>query len=96
MSIKNRLVKLEAAQGVNKVDKYICVFPTPWTSGWDTPEEKAGFKIQPCVKEFGGTGGASFYLATQKELDAFGARPDVDLTIINIEFTDTPITQKEE
>jgi hypothetical protein len=81
MSIKNRIVKLEEAAGVNQVNKYMVVtggaFPT-----------NDGYKIQPFVKEQGGTGEDAFYLATWEEVQDFAARPDVDLTVIEICYTD--------
>lgn len=82
MNAKTRIKQLEKTHGTGKVNKYLCVIRPEWME-WDTPEEKAkGYKVQPCVKEFGGTGGEPFYIATRKELDEFAARPGVDLDII--------------
>jgi hypothetical protein len=84
MNAKQRIKQLEKARGAGKVKKYLCVIGL---SGWDTPEEQAkGFKVQPCTVQFGGTGGEPFYIATQKELDEFAARADVDLDIIEIKY----------
>ena len=88
MSIKNRLVKLETDRGVNKVNKYLCVISP---EGMGSPEEKAlGYKVQP----LDGTGGEPSYIATRAELDAFGARPDIELTIVSIGYTDTPTKEE--
>jgi hypothetical protein len=97
MSIKNRIVKLEDAAGIGARLKYLCVITPSWAEGWDSPREKAnGYKIQPCTREYGGTGGEPFYLATREELEAFQARPDVDLDIIEIVYTDTPLPGENE
>ena len=80
MSIKTRLIRLEKAR-TPKVKKYFCLIAD--VLGIDTPEERAkGFKVQCATVEFGGTGGKPFYLATQADLDAFGAGEDVHLDIV--------------
>jgi hypothetical protein len=82
---KQRVAQLEKTHAP-KVNKYLCVI----MDLWDTPEKKAkGYKVQPCTAQFGGTGGDPFYLATRADLDAFAARPDVDLGIVEIiRYTD--------
>lgn len=79
-----RLQQLEKQSGAHDVYKYMCVISPEWLH-WDTPEESAkGYKIQPFTTSQGGTGGAPFYLATREDLQAFAARPDVDLAVIEI------------
>lgn len=78
----SRLAKLEWKAGIGKQSLYLCFIPPDWLT-WDTPAETTkGYKIQPCMTTAGGTGGEPFYLATRDDLDAFAARPDVNLTII--------------
>lgn len=72
MTSKHRIKQLEKTNGILTVKKYMCVIDEP--RGAD-PE---GYKIQPC----NGTGGEPFHLATRDEVDAFGAQPDIDLTIV--------------
>jgi hypothetical protein len=80
VTIKSRLIQLEKAR-TPKVKRYFCLIAD--VLGIRTPEEQAkGFEIQCSPLEFGGTGGEPFYLATQAELDAFGAREDVHLDIV--------------
>jgi hypothetical protein len=85
MTLKTRLAKLE--QGIApKVKKYLCVIGP---AEWDTTEEKAkGYKIQPCTREAGGTGGDPFYIATEAEFEKFAAREDIELDIIRIVYED--------
>ena len=71
-----RLNRIEKAAGINKAYKYLC-FIGP---GGPEPE---GYEVQPNAIQFGGTGADPFYLATRAELEAFGAQPDVELTIVS-------------
>ena len=84
MSIQARVTQLEKRSGAHGIYKYMCVIPPDWLQ-WNTPEESArGYKIQPFIVASGGTGGAPFYLATREDLQAFAARPDVELAVIEI------------
>lgn len=84
-NLRSRVNKLEAAQGIGRRMKYMCVLMQGWADGWDTPEEKAkGYKIQPFIQSAGGTGGEPFYIRTEQGLNEFAARDDVELTIIKI------------
>ncbi len=86
MTTKQRIKQLEKASGTGKKKKYLCVMGLEF---WDSPEVQAkGYKVQPYMVEAGGTGGEPFYIATKKELDEFAARPDVDLDIVNFNFTE--------
>ena len=76
MANKNRLEKLEKARSAGTVNKYLCVISN--LHG----KQEADFKVQPC----NGTGGEPFYFATRAELDAFGARPGVDLDIVIVGY----------
>lgn len=90
MSLKSRVNKLEDAHG-GPVHKYTLVVydPDGWAGMWDTPEERAkGYKIQPNVRGFDGTGEPPFYLATWPDVEQFAARPDVDLTVIRVGYAD--------
>lgn len=75
-NLQNRVNKLEKDSGTGQRMKYMCVHG----SEYGTPEQRAkGYEIRP-------EGGEPFYLATREELDAFAARPDVDLTTIEVEY----------
>ena len=78
MTVKTRIQKLEAAAGLGDVNKFLCV-------KWDEPEQ-TGYKIQPFALANGGTGADPFYLATWEDVEAFEARPDVDLFVIALEY----------
>ncbi len=85
MTVETRIKQLEKTNGVGSVKGYMCVF-------FDPPgaeEMSKGYKVQPFIKESGGTGEDPFYLATRAELDAFAARDDVDLTTIKIVYKDS-------
>ncbi len=84
-TIRNRLGKIEKlVRPKPTVAKYLCVMAPAF--GEPGPE---GYKIQPCTRDFGGTNGEPFYLRTEAEVQAFGARPDVELKIIRIVYGDT-------
>ena len=76
MTVKTRIQKLEAAAGLGDVNKFLCV------KGIEP------YKIQPYTLDNGGTGADPFYLATWEDVEAFEARPDVDLFVIAIEYQD--------
>src|SRR5688500_5830995 len=82
--LNSRVNKLEQGQGVGKAYKYMHIRYEEGVMGDPRmPEEKEkGLKIQPWAPAFGGNGGEPFYLETQAELEAFAARPDVELTIL--------------
>jgi hypothetical protein len=86
MTLRNRLAKIERALGAHDKHGYLCV-TGPDSLAADEEAEK-GYKIQPLVKSAGGTGEAPFHLATWEEVEAFAARPDVELTILTIVFED--------
>lgn len=78
MNAKHRIKQLEKVYSKGEKKKYFCCI-------LDTEDKpKKEYKVQPCPVEFGGTGGDPFYLKTRKELDEFGARPDVDLEILEL------------
>lgn len=81
-NLTNRIKQLEKQSGAYDVYKYMCNVYVGWSERLQTPEEKAqGYKIQPFIPSFGGTGGEAFYLQTVQELKDFAARADVDLSI---------------
>jgi hypothetical protein len=89
-NIKTRLQQLEKKAGLGDRMKYMCVIDN--LTHWDTPEERAkGYKIQPCAKWAGGTGGEPFYLASWEDVEKFESRPDVELLII--EFGTKPASE---
>jgi hypothetical protein len=84
-NLNSRINKLETAQGMGARMGYMCVISEGWAAGLDSPEERArGYKVQPYIRERGGTGGEPFYIQTREELDQFAARPDVELLIIRV------------
>jgi len=87
MTVKQRVKKLEAAAGLTTVFKYLCV-------KWIEPDPE-GYKIQPFTMANGGTGADPFCLATWEEVEAFEARPDVDLFMFVIERQDQKKTECE-
>lgn len=82
MTIKTRVKKIETASGLDRKNKYMLVVGNPMDEL--DPEPEPGYKIQPFIVSAGGTGGDPFYLATWADVEAFEARPDVQLTIIEV------------
>lgn len=84
--LHTRLTQLEKIH-TPQAQKYLCIY-------YDRPEENPeGYKIQPFMSKAGGTGGAAFTLPTLQDVDSFGARADVDLTRIVIQYASDMHTQ---
>jgi hypothetical protein len=82
MTNKQRIIKLEQEKNNNHAANryaYTCVVDETSTRLLSQVE---GFTVQCCTRENGGTGGDPFHFITREDLDAFAARPDVDLTFI--------------
>jgi hypothetical protein len=73
MNVLRRISRLEGMRSPKR--KYLCVIGLP---------EQNGFKVQPLDDPKG----EAFYLKTRKELEAFGERPDVELTQIDVIYRD--------
>lgn len=81
MRKRTRIEKLEAAEGRGAVSKYLLVTGSV-AQTWGTPEERArGYKIQPT----NGPSAGAVYLKTWEDVEAFAARPDVDLMVVRVE-----------
>jgi hypothetical protein len=79
-NLNSRINKLETDAGIGDRHGYMLVID--YLTGWDPPEERAkGYKIQPYTVQFGGTGEQPFYIKTWPEVEAFAARPDVELHV---------------
>ena len=71
-NLKSRLERLETAAGMDGVKKYVCIiYPDQDSKGFD-------------VSDFGG--GNPQHFETRAELESFEARPDVELTIIDVVY----------
>lgn len=81
MTTKNRIKKIEQAQGIGEKKKYLCVI--------DYGNDDKGYKVQSCF------GGENIHFETRAQLDTFAARPEIDLQIVSVVFasSDTANTQ---
>ena len=77
MSIKQRLQKLEKITAPN-TKKYMCVI-TSYEN-----DERRPHAAQPYKAQIIGGGGEDIVFSTREELETFGARPDIDLEILNV------------
>jgi len=74
MSAKTRIKQLEKASGKGEKKKYFCL-----ANGFDSPYPEGGrYKAQAM------DGGEDLYFDTLAELEAFGERADIELTIIRV------------
>lgn len=84
-NLNGRVNQLEKANNIHARYKYMCVLHTGFSLDmWDHRQEleTKGYKIQPFIESFGGTGEDAFYLRTWDELTAFRARPEVELLLL--------------
>jgi hypothetical protein len=85
-NLNSRVKTIEKEMGIHDRNKYMCLVYSDEADFRSVEEKAQGYKIQPFDVAYGGNGGDVFYLATPEELAAFGARPDVDLTVICVGY----------